>query len=217
MPELPELELDEASHVYRLDGVVIPGCTQVLKAMGCTPGFNFMSADLLEFYRSRGHAVHKAVELSIRGELDKRTLDKTEVKPYLVGWERFCSDHKVDVWSLEDDSPFTEVPLHHSAYRYGVTPDVVGSINNKSGVIEVKATSAHCPATGLQLAAQLIAVRQVAPQIGNQRIGLRLLKHEPYYDMKHYTERSDEAVWLSLLNSYNWLTKHKLLRQNGGR
>jgi hypothetical protein len=31
--------------------------------------------------------------------------------------------------------------------------------------------------------------------------------------MRYYTERSDEAVWLSLLNSYNWLKKHKLLRE----
>jgi hypothetical protein len=105
--------------------------------MGCTPGFNFLTQDELDFYRSRGHAVHRAVELSIRGELDKRTLDQKEVKPYLIGWERFCNDHKVDVWAMQDDSPFVEVPLHHSAYRYGVTPDVVGSVGNKSGVIEI--------------------------------------------------------------------------------
>lgn len=226
MPELPELELDE-NHVYRLDGVVIPGCTQVLKAMGCTPGFNFMSEDQLEFYRSRGHAVHKAVELSIRGELDKRTLDQREVKPYLVGWERFCNDHRVDVVEIKRGSAlsdlvgrdgfFTEIPLHHKSFRYGVTPDVIGCIDGQYGVIEIKATSAHAPATGLQLAAQLFAVRGLMADFGTQRIGLRLLKDEPYYDMRHYTEKSDEAVWLSLLNSYNWLTKHKLLRQNGGR
>lgn len=217
---MPELELEIESHRYTLDGVTIPGCTHVLAAMGCTPGFNFLSLEDLEFYRSRGHAVHKAVELSIRGELDKRTLHQTEVKPYLIGWERFCNDHKVKVYDYEDGL-FTEIPLNHSAFRYGVTPDVVGVADGKDSVIEIKATSAHAPATGLQLAAQLLAVRDRLKTFArsNQytnRIGLRLLKAEPYYDMKIYDERSDEAVWLSLLNSYNWLTRHKLLRTNGG-
>lgn len=214
---MPELELEPESHRYTLDGVVIPGCTQVLAAMGATPGFNFLTPEQLEFYRSRGHAVHKAVELSIRGELDKRTLDQKEVKPYLIGWERFCNDHKVDVKKLRGEM-FVELPLHHRSFRYGVTPDVVAAVDGKEGVVEIKATSAHCPATGIQTAAQLIAVRDVYSlgPLAN-RIGLRLLREEPYYDMRYYTERSDEAVWLSLLNSYNWLTKHKLLKQNGGR
>ena len=215
MPELPELELDE-NHIYRLDGVVIPGCTQVLKAMGCTPGFNFMSEDQLEFYRSRGHAVHKAVELSIRGELDKRTLDQKEVKPYLVGWERFCNDHKVDAMRV-DGEWLVERPMHHRIFRYGVTPDVVAYVDNQYGVIEIKATSSHSPATDLQTAAQLMAVKDAGFGEGTLRMGLRLLKEEPYYVVRWCTEKSDPAVFLSLLNSYNWLTKHKLLRQNGGR
>lgn len=211
MPELPELELDE-NHVYRLDGVIIPGCTAVLAAMGATPGFNFLSPDELEFYRSRGHAVHKAVELSIRGELDKRTLDVKEVKPYLIGWERFCNDHDVMVIEYKGDDPFVEKPLHHPAFRYGVTPDVVGAVDGKLGVVEIKATSAHAPATGLQLAAQLLAVRhEMGGTWGEQRIGLRLTAKEPFYDMRIYGEKSDQAVWLSMLNTYNWRVRHKLL------
>ena len=213
---MSELEFDPDSHVYSLDGVRIPGCTQVLAAMGCTPGFNFLTADQLEFYRSRGHAVHKAVELSIRGELDKRTLDQKEVKPYLIGWERFCNDHKVDV-NRVDGEWLVEKHMCHKIFRFGVTPDVVGYVDGQYGVIEIKATSAHAPATGLQTAAQLLAVRHNGFGDGNLRMGLRLLREEPYYDMRHYTERSDEAVWLSLLNCFGWLTKHKLLRQNGGR
>lgn len=218
---MPELELEPESHRYTLDGVQIPGCTQVLAAMGATPGFNFLTAEQLEFYRSRGHAVHKAVELSIRGELDKRTLDKKEVRPYLIGWERFCNDHKVDVWDFEE-APFVERPLHHPYLRYGVTPDIVAYLDGPETMIEIKATSAHAPATGLQLAAQAMAVHGVYRAKGIMlpdfdRVGLRLLREEPYYDLRYYTERSDGAVWLGALNLFNWLTKHKLLKQNGGR
>jgi hypothetical protein len=213
MPELPELELDQ-NHIYRLDGVQIPGCTAVLSAMGCTPGFNWLTPEQLEFYRSRGHAIHKAVELAVCGTLDKRTI-AAEINPYLIGWDRFCEDHKVEVMEGSDGEPFVEHQLYHSAYRYGVTPDVVAVVDGLDAIVEIKATSAHAPATGLQLAAQLLAIRQsMKLRKVVARIGLRLLQKEPYYDLKFYTERSDEAVWLSLLNSYSWLARHKLLKEN---
>jgi hypothetical protein len=211
---MPELELDIESHRYTLDGMVIPGCTQVLAAMGATPGFNFLSDDELEFYRSRGHAVHSAVEYAIKGTLDRRSLDRDEVKPYLRGWDQAVTDHGIEVLEL-NGNPFVEIPLSHPM-RYGVKPDVVARVRsvNNSGAIEIKATSAHAPATGLQLAAQLMAVRNVMPKIGNMRIGLRLLPKPPYYDLKHYTDADDEIMWRSMVNSYNWLKKHRLLKEN---
>ncbi len=213
----PELEFDDISHRYTLDGVTIPSCTQVLAAMGCTPGFNWLTPDQLAFYRSRGHAVHKAVELAVKGTLDKRTI-AAEINPYLIGWDRFCNDHRVDFFEWNGNVVFVEVPLHHPVFRYGVTPDVVAVVDGKDSVVEIKATSSHAPATGLQLAAQLLAVRNELKSFARGekhtcRIGLRLLTDEPYYDLRFYTERSDEAVFLSLLNSYVWLKSHKLLKE----
>lgn len=211
---MAELELDLESHVYTLDGVRIPGCTQVLAAIGATPGFQWLNPQQLEFYRDRGTAVHSCVEFSVRKSLDRRTIDP-QVKGYLIGWERAQNDLQIEVLDL-DGEPFVEMPLCHPIYRYGVKPDVVAyvGIYGDSGPVEIKATSVHCPATGIQLGSQLIAVRHVMPTIGKLRLGLRLLPDEPYYDAKVYTERSDEAVWLSMLNTYNWLTQHKLLKEN---
>lgn len=215
---MPEPELEPESHRYTLDGVVIPGCTAVLAAMGCTPGFNFMAPEELEYYRSRGTAVHSCVEMSVKGILDRRSAGAKAVKGYMIGWERAQNDLGIRVLELKGE-PFVEVPLSHPVYNYGVKPDVVAYVEayKDSGVIEVKATSAHDPATGIQLGAQLIAVRHLLPNIGKLRLGLRLLPKEPYYDPKPYLERSDEATWISLLNSYNWLVRHKRLKQNGGR
>ena len=209
---MPELELDIDSHRYTLDGVTIPGCTSVLAAMGATPGFNFLSPADLEFYRSRGHAVHSAVEYSIKGTLDRRTV-VDEVRPYITGWEKAVKDLGIEVLEINGE-PFVEKPLSHPVFRYGVKPDVVARIGNQSGAIEIKATSAHAPATGIQLAAQLIAIRHVMPKIGDMRVGLRLLPEEPYYDFRYYVERSDESTWISFMNSYNWLKSHKLLKEN---
>lgn len=209
---MDELELEPESHTYSLGGVTIPGCTQVLTAMGASRGFGFLKPDELRFYQTRGQAGHKAVELSVRGTLDKRTLPRI-IKPYLIGFERFCNDYDFQVL-IVDGEPFTERRLHHPVFRYGVTPDLAGTAKKLSvdpSTFEVKLTSAHAPATGLQLSAQRLAIKTVVPEIGDGRFGLRLLPVEPYYDLKRYTERSDEAVWISLLNGYNWRQRHNLL------
>lgn len=208
---MAEPEFDEDSHSYALNGVRIPSCTQVLTAMGCTPGFNWLTPEQLDFYRSRGHAVHSAVEYAVKGTLDRRTV-ADEVKPYLIGWERAVNDLKIEVLEFAGE-PFVEKPLAHPIFQYGVKPDVIGKIGRQSGPIEIKATSAHAPATGIQLAAQLMAVRILMPEIGDMRVGLRLLPEEPYYDFKYYVERSDESTWISLINSFNWLKANKLLKE----
>lgn len=206
-----EPEFDEDAHHYSLRGVRIPSCTQILTAMGCTPGFQWMTPEQLEFYRSRGHAVHSAVEYAVKGTLDRRTV-VDEVKPYLIGWEKAQKDLRIEVLSFQG-SPFVERPMAHPIFQYGVKPDVVGRIGNQSGPIEIKATSVHGPAVGLQLAAQLMAIRIAMPEIGDMRLGLRLLPEEPYYDFRYYVERSDESTFLSFVNSFNWLKRHKLLQE----
>lgn len=211
MHEPHDLEFDVDAHRYTLKGAVIPSCTQILAAMGAAPGFNFLSQSDLEYYRSRGHAVHSAVEYSIKGTLDHRTVT-AEVEPYLEGWKRAVKDLKIDVLEFEG-KPFVEEPLSHPAFRYGVKPDVVGRIGKATGPIEIKATSVHTPATGLQLAAQLLAVRYVMPKIGDLRLGLRLLPKAPYYEFRYYTDPADEATWVSFVNAYNWLKNNKMMKE----
>lgn len=206
-----DFTLDD-NHVYRLDGRVIPGCTSVLKALGCYRGLEFISPQDREWHGERGKAIASAVELSARGTLDKRTLDKT-VKPYMIGWERAQNDLGIRVLDF-NGAPFVEVPLCHPVMKYGVKPDVIAWVETwkDSGAVEIKATANDNPATGIQTAAQLIAVRAVMPEIGRLRASLRLLTAEPFYRFKVYDNPMDETTWLSMLNTYRWLDAHKLLK-----
>ena len=216
MPELPEVELDE-HHIYRLDGAIIPGCTSVLKALGCYAGLEFISEADREWHGDRGRAIASAVELSVRGTLDKRTLDKT-IKPYMTGWEQAQKDLGIAALTL-NGRPFVEVPLCHRTYKYGVKPDVVARVEafKDSGTVEIKATANRYAAEALQTAAQLIAIRTVMPDIGKLRASLLLLTEPPYYKFKVYNDPMDEVNWISMLNTYRWLKEHKLLRENGRR
>lgn len=90
MSALPEripldgrLTFEEARHVYRLDGEVIPGITSVLKRAGIIDD-RFYSAEA----RDRGSAVHTAIEYLQEGDLERKTLAPLLV-PYVEAWERF--------------------------------------------------------------------------------------------------------------------------------
>lgn len=208
IPEELDLELDDLEHVYRLGGVTIPGCTTVLAAMGAIRGFGFLSLEQREFYQSRGKAGHKAIELMIKDEIDRRTIAK-ELKGYLKSWEIAVNQYKVEPMMLEG-SPFVEVPLSHVSFRYGVRPDIVASINGVPSIVELKLTSGHTPATALQTASQLLAARLKIPELRN-RYAFRLDRNGGPPDVRKYSDPSDEGVWLSMLNAYNWRKANKLL------
>lgn len=254
----PDLELDD-THCYRLRGVEIPSCTQVLTAVGASPSFWFLTEDELTYYRDRGRAVHRAIELTIRGTLDQRL--PNWIKPYVKGWRRFCDDYKVEVmwapakfnhraeykckncairypcWPPNDKDegmlctschigrveatketprPFTEIPLHHETFRYGVTPDVVARVKGKIAPIEIKATSSHSPATSIQTACQQMAVEHVLGEKmeGLPRWAVRLLPDEPFFEPKMYTERGDRSTWIGMLSTFNWRQRHNLIRSD---
>lgn len=207
MIEELEIELDDIDHRYTLGGVTVPGCTSVLAAMGAIKGFGFLSQEDREFYQSRGHAGHRAVELLIRGELDRRTV-VDEIRGYLKSWEIGAEEYRVEP-IIVDGQPFVEQVLSHPSFRYGVRPDIAAYVNGVPSMVELKLTSAHTPATGLQLASQLLAARLRIPELKG-RYAFRLRPNQKP-DVKKYTDMTDEGVFLSLLNGFNWRSKHKLL------
>lgn len=210
MPEQElEIELDDLTHKYTLGGIEIPGCTAVLQKMGATPSFGFLKPEELKWYQDRGHAVHKAVELFLRDSLDRRTLAK-EIRGYLASWERGVKDYQVEVIRDIHGEPLVEKILLHPAFRYGVRPDIFALVRGKPSVIEIKATSQHNAATGLQTAAQRLAARSIELEV-SERYAFRLDRDGGAPSVKRYQDPSDEGVWLSMLNSYNWKAKHKLI------
>lgn len=205
-----DIELDDIEHRYTLGGIEVPGCTHVLQAMGAISGFGFLTEDERAYYQSRGHSGHKAVELLIRGELDRRTLPGI-IKGYLKSWEIGVGEYGVEP-IIVNGEPFVEQTLAHSVFRYGVRPDLAAKVKRVPSIVELKLTSAHNAATALQTASQLLAARQKIPDL-RDRYAFRLIPNEKP-DVKRYSDPTDEGVWLSMLNSYAWLKKHNRLRKD---
>jgi hypothetical protein len=72
------LEFDAATHTYRLDGELVPSVTTVLKSVGLVE-YSHIPQDVLQAAAHRGTAVHYALELLDRGELDYESLDTDSI------------------------------------------------------------------------------------------------------------------------------------------
>jgi len=83
------ITLDEATHVYCVDGRRLPGITNRLKSNGMIDDEWFT-----EESRQRGAAVHLATQYA-----DEKCLDLSSVDPrlhgYLLAWERFKDEMRV--------------------------------------------------------------------------------------------------------------------------
>ena len=71
VPELPELTFDEASHIYRLNGDIIPSVSKLMEPLKdqCYGG---ISKRTLENAAIKGSAVHNSIET----ELDKNGINE---------------------------------------------------------------------------------------------------------------------------------------------
>jgi hypothetical protein len=72
------LTFQEKDHRYFWDGIEVPSVSQVMKTLGISKDWGATP----QYYRDRGIAVAKAIELFLKGTLDESSLDPVIV-PYL--------------------------------------------------------------------------------------------------------------------------------------
>lgn len=181
---------DKKNHIYRLDNQIIPSVTQILQAEGIT---DYSYAD--ESDRDFGQAGHKVTELWDKGILDIKTVSEPLI-PCLENWKKFLKDFDVTIFP-----DVIEKPIYSLRYLFGTTPDRVGLVNDKVTVIELKFSRAIQRSTGIQLAAQAIAVTEHY-RYGKvkQRMAVPLLDGKPQF----FNDRQDETIFISALNLWRW-------------
>lgn len=133
------IEFDAATHVYRVNGVVVPSVTQILAVL---------SDGAKQFYtkesRDRGRAVHAAIDLLHDGDLDESSID-ARVLPYLEAYRCFLLDSGYL-------SVGRECVAHSDIHGYCGTLDALGSFVSGYALLDIKTGS--IPATvGAQTAA----------------------------------------------------------------
>ena len=104
VPELPELTFDEASHIYRLNGDIIPSVSKLMEPLKdqCYGG---ISKRTLENAAIKGSAVHNSIENWIKFGIDDIP---SEHRGYFNGFMEWWKQYKPRVFG-------SEVRIYHTA------------------------------------------------------------------------------------------------------
>lgn len=108
VPELPELTFDEASHIYRLNGDIIPSVSKLMEPLKdqCYGG---ISKRTLENAAIKGSAVHNSIENWIKFGIDDIP---SEHRGYFNGFMEWWKQYKPRVFG-------SEVRIYHISERRG--------------------------------------------------------------------------------------------------
>lgn len=149
VPELPELTFDEASHIYRLNGDIIPSVSKLMEPLKdqCYGG---ISKRTLENAAIKGSAVHNSIENWIKFGIDDIP---SEHRGYFNGFMEWWKQYKPRVFG-------SEVRIYHKLMRYGGTIDLLCEIGGLLELIDFKTTYTLLEmACGVQLEAYENLVR----------------------------------------------------------
>lgn len=174
IPEVEGLEFDDATHTYRLGGLVIPSVSAILEPLSKVR-YSGISERTLNKAADKGTAVHNSIENWIKFEIE-------DIPPEHIGyfnafrswWDEF---HPEVVGS--------EVRICHGLMRYGGTADLVAYIGEELTLVDYKSTYVISDMTcGVQLEAYARALADMGIMV--QRKKILHLKKDGTYSFRDY-------------------------------
>ena len=106
------LTLDKKTHIYRYNGEIVPGTTQILRESGW---LNFDAPYYTPEARRLGEVLHENCQLIDEGDLDWKSVDP-QVLPDVENYKKWRDKERIKTL-------FSERPLYSNRYRYAGTPD----------------------------------------------------------------------------------------------
>jgi len=202
------LTFDAATHTYRLDGVVVPSVTQILRASGLID-FTGIPESILEAARVRGTIVHQAIALFNEGDLDLEqfAVDFPEYLPYLAAWQDFCRQRHFTAL-------LTECRIASRRYQVAGTLDCLGELDGEPVLLDFATGNPADTAKDLQTSGYFVLALEWAeyadadPRLKAfftrhtllRRYGVRLEKTGAF-SLHPYTNPSDMRQFLALVEA----------------
>ena len=197
IPNLPELTFDDCSHIYRLNGNVIPSVTKIMEPLS-SHEYREVDKWVLQKAANRGTAVHNAIENWIKFGIEDLDPD---YRGYFDGFKNW--------WNTYKPEPIgSEVKTYHRILGYAGTVDLVAVIGGRIVLVDFKTTSKlidkNCK---VQLEAYAQALASHGIEVEEKRI-LHLTKDGGWKEPK-YPAKDPEAwrVFGSLKCLYDYLGK----------
>ena len=192
------LTFDPERHIYRLDGVILPSVTQIMRPLS-DEKYKDIDQDVLEAAAQRGTAVHSACEFfGLHGA--------EEIEPeYQMYFDAFLA------WNREHDVKYikTEQAIWHKQLLYAGTLDLIASVDGVLTLVDYKTTyKINDMLTSVQLEAYLRALESHGGGADEKAI-LQLRKNGTYC-YKTYPAHDLEAwdVFTSLLKIRAYIDKN---------
>lgn len=158
-----------------------PRVTEIIRKVGL--GKDFTGVDT--FYRDRGTACHKAIELYLKGNLDEESIDES-YKGHFEGFLKFWNEHKFESFK-------TEVHLENKDYQG--TVDIISD----HGIYDWKCSKSHDKVAEIQGAGYKKLAKSDFP------FRVVQLPGDGSYEIVEY--ESPIALWDATWELYKWKTK----------
>jgi hypothetical protein len=201
---MPNLIFHPQNHTYTLDGVIIPGVTEIIGRRypyRCNHGGESETCPQCIYLRDLGTAVHAATAYHDRGTLDVSTVDPV-IMGHVNQWRRFVASINPDVIAIEG-------AVHYKSFFAG-TLDRIWCIKKRFTLIDIK-TGAKMKSHILQTAAYAGAWGEMFPkQKINECWAVYLDGSEKSASIVVYKSPSDFQAFLSLLNFTMWELKNNI-------
>lgn len=160
LPELKELEFEDSTHTYRLNGIVIPSVTTVMEPLSAEK-YKGISSSTLDNAANKGTEVHNAIENWIKFGIEDIS---PEHKGYFDGFREWWNLRKPIVVG-------SELRFYHKMLMYGGTLDLLCYIDGKLNLVDFKTTSVLSDMLcGVQLEAYSQALSSHGIKIEQKRI-----------------------------------------------
>lgn len=209
VPELPELTFDEASHIYRLNGDIIPSVSKLMEPLKdqCYGG---ISKRTLENAAIKGSAVHNSIENWIKFGIDDIP---SEHRGYFNGFMEWWKQYKPRVFG-------SEVRIYHKLMRYGGTIDLLCEIGGLLELIDFKTTYTLLEmACGVQLEAYSQAL--ISHGITPQRKHILHLKKDGKWAFREFPAKDPARCRVvgalkclyDYEQSYNWCSEAEVVEE----
>jgi hypothetical protein len=201
------LTFDEKEHIYRWNGVIVPGVTTIIgewvkiviggeryhvnKFTGVV-----IPSRVMEEAGAKGTDLHKGSQLILQGGIDWNSLVPEYIGP-LRQFEKFLSDF--DIKPL-----YTELPFYHPKYGYAGTIDIIATYQKALAFIDIK--TGESSTVGPQVAAYERGHCAQDRYIGRTtRYALWLPKDGSSYKFEQLTKENDFEFFKACLMQKGFL------------
>lgn len=192
-----DFTFDEETHTYKLGGMRVPSVTEIIAPLS---DHSRVPQETLEYKRSLGKAVHKAIEYWENGVFDLYEHDPM-ILPYFEGWLKFKKESGFRAM-------WCEKPVASTKLRIAGTPDVGGSrsptANIADELLDVKCVYAIDPATGVQLAGYDIIGRDFNKGWNIKTRGAVQLIGDGTFRYHLFNNPNDAHVFRACAAIYSW-------------